>query len=42
VREAVGYSAQRGDTVNVINASFQIAQAVEPLPEPPMWKHARG
>ena len=38
VREAVGYSAQRGDTVNVINASFQTAQAVEPLPEPPMWK----
>lgn len=38
VREAVGYSAQRGDTVNVINASFQTAQAVEPLPEPPLWK----
>jgi flagellar M-ring protein FliF len=38
VREAVGYSVQRGDTVNVINASFQTAQAVEPLPEPPLWK----
>jgi flagellar M-ring protein FliF len=38
VREAVGYSAQRGDTVNVINAAFQTAQAVEPLPEPPLWK----
>ncbi|WP_127476427.1 flagellar basal-body MS-ring/collar protein FliF [Sulfurivermis fontis] len=38
VREAVGYNAQRGDTVNVINASFQTAQAVEPLPEPPLWK----
>ncbi len=38
VREAVGYSAQRGDTVNVINASFQAAQVIEPLPEPPMWK----
>lgn len=38
VREAVGYNAQRGDTVNVLNASFQTAQAVEPLPEPPLWK----
>ncbi|GAB4303223.1 MAG: flagellar basal-body MS-ring/collar protein FliF [Thiohalomonadaceae bacterium] len=38
VREAVGYNAQRGDTVNVINASFQTAQTVEPLPEPPLWK----
>lgn len=36
VREAVGYNAQRGDTVNVINASFQTAQTVEPLPEPPL------
>lgn len=38
VREAVGANTQRGDTVNVINASFQMAQAVEPLPEPPLWK----
>lgn len=38
VREAVGYNAQRGDTVNILNASFQTAQAVEPLPEPPLWK----
>lgn len=38
VREAVGYNAQRGDTVNVINASFQTAQAVAALPEPPLWQ----
>lgn len=38
VREAVGANTQRGDTVNVINASFQMAQAVEALPEPPLWK----
>ena len=38
VKEAVGYNAQRGDTVNVINASFTPAQVVEPLPEVPLWK----
>jgi flagellar M-ring protein FliF len=29
VRDAVGYSAQRGDIVNVINAQFEIAQVEE-------------
>jgi len=29
VRDAVGYSAQRGDTVNVINAQFEIAPMEE-------------
>jgi flagellar M-ring protein FliF len=40
VREAVGFSAQRGDTVNVINASFQQEPAIEPLPELPLWKQS--
>lgn len=35
VREAMGYSQARGDTVNVVNAAFS---AVEVEPEPPLWK----
>ncbi len=35
VREAVGYNATRGDTINVANSSFA-AEAVEP--PPPLWK----
>ena len=34
VKEAVGFSEKRGDTVNVINASFTVPEAAEPLPEP--------
>jgi flagellar M-ring protein FliF len=37
VREAVGYDVQRGDTLNVVNASF--APALPPAgPEPPLWE----
>lgn len=38
VKEAVGFKAQRGDSVNVINASFVNADEFEPLPEPPLWE----
>ncbi len=34
VREAIGFSAQRGDSVNVINAPFQAPPPAEPAPEP--------
>jgi len=37
VKEAVGYNAARGDSVNVINASFT-PETVAPLPQPPVWK----
>ncbi len=37
VREAVGYDASRGDSVNVINAAFNLAP-IEALPEPPLWQ----
>jgi flagellar M-ring protein FliF len=40
VRDAVGFTAERGDTVNVVNVSFTEAQGLEPLPEPPLWKQA--
>lgn len=37
VKEAVGYSALRGDTVNVLNASFT-KQEVTAIPEKPVWQ----
>jgi flagellar M-ring protein FliF len=40
IKEAVGFSAQRGDTVNVMNSSFTVAAVPEPLPEVPIWEQA--
>jgi flagellar M-ring protein FliF len=37
VREAMGYSKERGDSVNVVNAAFN-EPVVEAAVEPPMWK----
>lgn len=40
VRDAVGYDEARGDTVNVINASFvQIEEEEIELPEIPIWEN---
>lgn len=38
VKEAVGFSAQRGDTVNVMNSAFTVPATPEALPEVPIWK----
>jgi len=38
VKEAIGYSAQRGDSVRVVNAAFQIPAPPESLPETPIWE----
>jgi flagellar M-ring protein FliF len=38
VKEAVGFDEKRGDRVNVINASFSVPPAAEPLPSVPFWK----
>lgn len=38
VKEAVGYSKARGDSVNVVNASFVKTDEPEPLPEPKVWE----
>lgn len=38
VKESVGFNAQRGDSVQVINAAFQPIPAVEPMPEQPIWE----
>jgi flagellar M-ring protein FliF len=37
VREAMGYSKERGDSLNVVNAAFN-EPVVEPAAELPMWK----
>jgi len=38
VREALGFSEARGDSLNVISASFISPIAIEPLPEPAIWE----
>ncbi len=40
IKEAVGYNIQRGDTVNVINASFVQPVPMEALPEIPIWEQS--
>ena len=36
VKEAVGFSEERGDTINVINKSFAVPPPAEPLPDVPL------
>ena len=38
VKEAVGFSEARNDSVNVTNISFVEAAELEPLPEIPLWQ----
>ena len=38
VKEAVGFNAERGDSVVVMNRSFEMPQAIEAPPPPPMWE----
>lgn len=38
VKEAVGFNAQRGDSVNIINAGFVTAAAIEALPDVSVWE----
>lgn len=40
VREAIGFDGLRGDTVKIINSPFMVPEAVEALPEVPMWEQA--
>lgn len=40
VKEAVGFDAERGDSVKVINSAFTVAAEPEPLPEVPIWEQA--
>jgi len=38
VKNAVGFNAARGDSVNVVNASFVVPEVIQPSPEPPIWE----
>jgi flagellar M-ring protein FliF len=38
VKEVIGFSAERGDTVQVINKPFTAQPAPEPLPETALWE----
>lgn len=38
VKDAVGFSIARGDTLNVINVPFQSAQPIPPAPSGPLWE----
>ncbi len=38
VKEAVGFNEERGDSVNLMNASFLEPELMEPLPEIPVWQ----
>jgi len=40
VKEAIGFSDERGDTVRVINAAFQLPPEPAPLPEEEIWEKA--
>lgn len=40
VKEAIGFNLIRGDSVNVMNSQFSLPEAVEPLPELPIWQQA--
>jgi len=40
VKDAVGFSADRGDTINIINTAFSVPPPPEPLPEIPLWEQA--
>lgn len=38
VSDAIGLNVKRGDSLNVINSSFVKPEAIEPLPEVPLWQ----
>ncbi len=38
VKEAVGFNEERGDSVNLMNASFLEPELMEPLPDIPIWQ----
>jgi len=38
IKDAVGFSASRGDSLNVINATFQTTQAIPPPPKLKIWE----
>ncbi|MCX4187379.1 flagellar basal-body MS-ring/collar protein FliF [Methylophaga sp. OBS4] len=40
VTDAIGFNKARGDSLNIVNAAFIAPEALEPLPEEPIWQQA--
>lgn len=40
VMDAIGFNKARGDSLNIVNAPFVAPEALEPLPEKPIWEQA--
>lgn len=40
VKDAVGFDAERNDSVNVSNISFKVIEEMEPVPGAPVWQQA--
>lgn len=40
VSDAIGFNQARGDSLNIVNAPFVAPEAMEPLPEKPIWEQA--
>lgn len=40
VMDAIGFNKARGDSLNIVNAPFMAPEAMEPLPEKPIWEQA--
>jgi len=40
VKDAVGFDAERNDSVNVTNMTFTAIEEMEPVPEVPIWQQA--
>ena len=40
VKEAIGFNEERGDKISVINASFNVPEALVELEGPPVWEQA--
>jgi flagellar M-ring protein FliF len=38
VKDAMGFDAKRGDTVNVVNSAFSVGDAANGVPDLPLWK----
>ncbi len=38
VKDAVGFDARRGDTINIINTEFNVPPVPEALPDTPIWE----
>jgi len=38
IRKAVGFNPARGDSINLVNASFRNSSNLPPLPEGPLWE----